>query len=196
MNNLNLLVKEYKATGNQDVFKQIYDEVKKNIEARAKFTYYRQHFSIRGKALTLSEAKIVDYDDVLQSYLIELLRIINTYDPSKGTAFSTYLYGTLKHLIPHDIEKEIQTKNNLINESDYFDEDSEQSLEKIAGTCEPDWDIDRIRDSNIKLTKREDEVLQLLLERKVPKQIATKLNLSKSRISRIIKNINKKVNDL
>lgn len=54
-----------------------------------------------------SKICVIEYDDLMQIALLALIHTANTYDETKGTKFSTYVYTTIEY----KLRKEIDTVN-------------------------------------------------------------------------------------
>ena len=68
--------------------------------------------------LKWSKLNIIEFDDLMQFALLELVHAAKTYDPTRGTKFSTYLYSLLNYRLRREIQK-VKEKNKIKTVSIY-----------------------------------------------------------------------------
>jgi RNA polymerase sporulation-specific sigma factor len=71
-----------------------------------------------------------DREDLYSVGSLGLLRAAQTYDPSRGTAFSTYAYGCIEHAIAGALKRETSRQIECISLSLLYGEEEENPLEE------------------------------------------------------------------
>jgi RNA polymerase sigma factor (sigma-70 family) len=79
-----------------------------------------------------------DRDDLYSDGSMGLLRAAQTYDPTRGTAFSTYAYGCIEHAILGALKRETRRQIECISLSLLYGEEEENPLEEQF--ADPDAD--------------------------------------------------------
>lgn len=59
-----------------------------------------------------SKLNIIEYDDLMQYALLELIHAAKTFDKTKGTKFSTYVYDMIEYRLRREIQK-VREKNKI-----------------------------------------------------------------------------------
>ena len=152
----------------------------------------------------------VDLEDLVSIGTIGLIKGINTYKIDKNIKLATYASRCIDNEILMYLRKNKKRNADVsLEESLSFDaEGNELHLEDILGT-EPDIVTKEIEDNDIKkillkeinsLSKRDKEIMKLRYglfgeEEITQKELAEKLNISQSYISRIEKKVIKKIKE-
>jgi len=152
----------------------------------------------------------VDLEDLVSIGTIGLIKGINTYKIDKNIKLATYASRCIDNEILMYLRKNKKRNADVsLEESLSFDaEGNELHLEDILGT-EPDIVTKEIEDNDIKkallneinrLPKRDKEIMKLRYglfgeEEITQKELAEKLNISQSYISRIEKKVIKKIKE-
>jgi RNA polymerase sigma factor (sigma-70 family) len=79
-----------------------------------------------------------DRDDLYSVGSLGLLRAAQTYDPTRGTAFSTYAYGCIEHAIVGALKRETNRQIECISLSLHYGEEEENPLEEQLADPEAD----------------------------------------------------------
>lgn len=152
----------------------------------------------------------VDLEDLVSIGTIGLIKGINTYKVDKNIKLATYASRCIDNEILMYLRKNKKRNADVsLEESLSFDaEGNELHLEDILGT-EPDLITKELEDNDLKITlmqeidklpKRDKEIMKLRYglfgeEEITQKQLAEKLNISQSYISRIEKKVIKKIKE-
>lgn len=59
-----------------------------------------------------SRIGVIEYDDLMQFALLELVNAANTYDETRGTKFSTYVYTLIEYRLRREIQR-VREKNRI-----------------------------------------------------------------------------------
>ena len=150
----------------------------------------------------------VDLEDLVSIGSIGLIKGINTYKRGKNIKLATYCSRCIDNEILMYLRKNKKTKTDIsFEESLSFDSDgNELHLEDILGTdsnivtkpLEDEYDKELLKQELNKLDKRDKEIMMLRyglggVEELTQKEVAKKLNISQSYISRIEKKIIKRL---
>lgn len=150
----------------------------------------------------------VDLEDLVSIGSIGLIKGINTYKRGKNIKLATYCSRCIDNEILMYLRKNKKTKTDIsFEESLSFDSDgNELHLEDILGTdsdivtkpLEDAYDKQVLREELKKLDSRDKEIIELRYglsgkEELTQKEVAKKLNISQSYISRIEKKVIKKL---
>ena len=153
----------------------------------------------------------VDLEDLVSIGSIGLIKGINTYKRGKNIKLATYCSRCIDNEILMYLRKNKKTKTDIsFEESLSFDSDgNELHLEDILGTesdivtkpLEDAYDKQVLREELEKLDSRDREIMQLRYglggkEELTQKEVAKKLNISQSYISRIEKKVIKKLKSI
>lgn len=153
----------------------------------------------------------VDLEDLVSIGSIGLIKGINTYKRGKNIKLATYCSRCIDNEILMYLRKIKKTKTDIsFEESLSFDSDgNELHLEDILGTesdivtkpLEDEYDKKVLREELNKLDDRDKEIMQMRyglngIEELTQKEVAKKLNISQSYISRIEKKVIKKLKDI
>jgi RNA polymerase sigma factor (sigma-70 family) len=71
-----------------------------------------------------------DRDDLYSVGSLGLMRAAQTYNPTRGTAFSTYAYGCIEHAIVGALRRETNRQIECISLSLFYSEEEENPLEE------------------------------------------------------------------
>ena len=150
----------------------------------------------------------VDLEDLVSIGSIGLIKGINTYKRGKNIKLATYCSRCIDNEILMYLRKNKKTRTDIsFEESLSFDSDgNELHLEDILGTegdivtkpLEDAYDKEVLRAELKKLDSRDKEIIELRYglggkEELTQKEVAKKLNISQSYISRIEKKVIKKL---
>ena len=153
----------------------------------------------------------VDLEDLVSIGSIGLIKGINTYKRGKNIKLATYCSRCIDNEILMYLRKNKKTKTDIsFEESLSFDSDgNELHLEDILGTdsdivtkpLEDEYDRKLLRKELDKLDARDKEIMYLRYglggrEELTQKEVAKKLNISQSYISRIEKKVIKKLKNI
>lgn len=153
----------------------------------------------------------VDLEDLVSIGTIGLIKGINTYKVDKNIKLATYASRCIDNEILMYLRKNKKRNGDVSLEESlsYDSEGNELHLEDILGT-EPDLVTKELEDNDLKLTlmkeieklpNRDKEIMKLRYglfgEKEITqKELAKKLNISQSYISRIEKKVIKKIKDV
>lgn len=156
------------------------------------------------------ESTKIDLEDLVSIGTIGLIKGINTYKMDKNIKLATYASRCIDNEILMYLRKNKKRNADVsLEESLSFDaEGNELHLEDILGTA-PDIVTKELEDNDLKMTllkeidklpKRDKEIISLryglLGEKEITqKQLAKKLNISQSYISRIEKKVIKRIKE-
>lgn len=153
----------------------------------------------------------VDLEDLVSIGSIGLIKGINTYKRGKNIKLATYCSRCIDNEILMFLRKTKKTKTDIsFEDSLTFDSDgNELHLEDILGTesnivtkpLEDAYDKKVLKEELQKLNKRDKEIMTLRYgldgkDELTQKEVAKKLNISQSYISRIEKKIIKKLKNI
>lgn len=153
----------------------------------------------------------VDLEDLVSIGSIGLIKGINTYKRGKNIKLATYCSRCIDNEILMYLRKNKKTKADIsFEESLSFDSDgNELHLEDILGTegdivtkpLEDEYDKEVLKKELEKLEPRDKEIMYLRYglggkEELTQKEVAKKLNISQSYISRIEKKVIKKLKSI
>jgi DNA-binding CsgD family transcriptional regulator len=187
INELELLVKNYKKKKDEQSLNQIFKLLNNVLKEKAKYIFYKQSFF--GKdGLKLCDTKQVELNDVMQELYLELLRIIDNYMVKEP--FENYLYANLKLWRPKFIN--VDFLKNLKTKSIYRlnEEGEEENLADNISIPEP-INIE----FSLPLTKKEQKVWELLQGNLNLSQekIAEEMDISQKYVSNLITSIKNKI---
>ncbi len=153
----------------------------------------------------------VDLEDLVSIGTIGLIKGINTYKVDKNIKLATYASRCIDNEILMYLRKNKKRNGDVSLEESlsYDSEGNELHLEDILGT-DPDLVTKELEDNDLKLTlmkeieklpNRDKEIMKLRYglfgEKEITqKELAKKLNISQSYISRIEKKVIKKIKDV
>lgn len=153
----------------------------------------------------------VDLEDLVSIGSVGLIKGINTYKRGKNIKLATYCSRCIDNEILMYLRKIKKTKTDIsFEESLSFDSDgNELHLEDILGTesdivtkpLEDEYDKKLLREELNKLDARDKEIMEMRyglngVEELTQKEVARKLNISQSYISRIEKKVIKKLKSI
>jgi len=222
MNNITLLVREYKKTNSQKIMNDIYLKLTPLMQSKAKFIFYKKFYPyslyhkckeclnckeknkiicescercscIKG-TFNLNKSGLCDYLDVENDLWIEVLRIIKNYNPKKD--FDTYLYACLWEWIPSFLTKNFV--KSLKNKSlIYFNESGEENeIDAIDENFEHQLNIFSMEEILNICDNIEKKIVKLLYKGLKQKEIAQKIKVSEQFISLKIQQLGKKLKNL
>lgn len=148
----------------------------------------------------------LDYDDLIEIAFYALCIAAKTYDPSKGSTFSTYAIRVFDNEFNQEARKARSKGRQMYYGSDSLDRMTGDDLELMGVVaygetpeeimlgidgCESIWKVIR------KVTKKRrwQEVVELKAKGLNQREIAEKLGMTQSNVSRVIRTIDKKVKD-
>ena len=131
-----------------------------------------------------------DYDDLVQAARLGILEAARTYDPSRGTAFSTHAYNRARYAISHQLKK----NTGIIHIP--YNAEHDDSIEKPICTNLPDrWEEFAVTGENAlsasegrvvlegllsSLTERQRQVLELVFfEQYTYDEVADELSITR-----------------
>jgi len=146
-----------------------------------------------------------DSEDLIQEGMLGLLSAIRTYDPNKGTKFSTYAEYCIRRRIYNAIKLASGNKHTPLNsyislESSQLEENSAPSTYHLR--VPEDFVIAREQAGEVEkllygaLSKFESSVLELFLEGTTYKEMAAKLGKSDKSIDNAVQRIRKKLSQV
>ena len=153
----------------------------------------------------------VDLEDLVSIGSIGLIKGINTYKRGKNIKLATYCSRCIDNEILMYLRKNKKTKADIsFEESLSFDSDgNELHLEDVLGTdsdivtkpLEDEYDKKMLKEELEKLDSRDKEIIEFRYglngkEELTQKEVAKKLNISQSYISRIEKKVIKKLKNV
>ena len=153
----------------------------------------------------------VDLEDLVSIGSIGLIKGINTYKRGKNIKLATYCSRCIDNEILMYLRKNKKTRGDIsFEESLSFDSDgNELHLEDILGTesdivtkpLEDEYDKKVLKEELEKLDARDKEIMYLRyglngMEELTQKEVAKKLNISQSYISRIEKKVIKRLKNI
>ena len=149
-----------------------------------------------------------DTDDLIGIGTVGLIKGIDTYSPNKNVRLTTYVAKCAENeILMYFRGDKKNSKNISIYDSISYDkEGNEITILDILKTPDPDFALEIHKNDNIellkkylnKLTKREKEIIEARYglnnkEEKTQKEIAQKLGISRSYVSRIEKRATTKI---
>ena len=185
-----------------------YLELKENGDDNAKNKLIEHNLRLVVYLAKRYENTKVDLEDLVSIGSIGLIKGINTYKRGKNIKLATYCSRCIDNEILMYLRKNKKTKTDIsFEESLSFDSDgNELHLEDILGTesdivtkpLEDEYDKKTLKEELEKLDDRDKEIMQLRYglngnEELTQKEVAKKLNISQSYISRIEKKVIKKL---
>ena len=185
-----------------------YLELKENGDENAKNKLIEHNLRLVVYLAKRYENTNVDLEDLVSIGSIGLIKGINTYKRGKNIKLATYCSRCIDNEILMYLRKNKKTKTDIsFEESLSFDSDgNELHLEDILGTesdivtkpLEDEYDKKTLKEELEKLEDRDKEIMYLRYglngnEELTQKEVAKKLNISQSYISRIEKKVIKKL---
>lgn len=188
-----------------------YLELKENGDINAKDKLIEHNLRLVVFLAKRYENTKVDLEDLVSIGSIGLIKGINTYKRGKNIKLATYCSRCIDNEILMYLRKTKKTKTDIsFEESLSFDSDgNELHLEDILGTednivtkpLEDEYDKKVLREELDKLDDRDKEIMQMRYglnggDELTQKEVAKKLNISQSYISRIEKKVIKKLKQI
>ena len=185
-----------------------YLELKENGDENAKNKLIEHNLRLVVYLAKRYENTKVDLEDLVSIGSIGLIKGINTYKRGKNIKLATYCSRCIDNEILMYLRKNKKTKTDIsFEESLSFDSDgNELHLEDILGTesdivtkpLEDEYDKKTLKEELEKLDDRDKRIMELRYglngnEELTQKEVARKLNISQSYISRIEKKVIKKL---
>ena len=195
MNELDLLVIQYKKKKNKKILDQIFKILYPIIVAKARYVFFVQTFNINNCEFKLLDLKKgLELEDVIQELSIEIIEWINDFKPK--APFSHFLNQCLESnkwrpkFINADFIKNIKTESIYKTIENNEEEEEELNLADTLPTPE-EVKIEFYPE----LTKIEQEVWELMQGNLnlSQQEIAEELCISQMTISRAVTNIRKKL---
>lgn len=156
----------------------------------------RYHYLLVGKSIDTIPG--MDADDVYQELVMKLFKVCDAWKSEKEIAFSTYLYSALdnriKYLIRNQCNTEKRKANNYpvsLDETITDEEGASVPKYEISVEFEPPLDLSQLAI----LSEREVNIVKLLLVGFSQAEVSQKLDLSRSRVSQICRDISMKFSD-
>lgn len=186
-------------------------ELKENGNIKAKDKLIEHNLRLVVFLAKRYENTKVDLEDLVSIGSIGLIKGINTYKRSKNIKLATYCSRCIDNEILMYLRKNKKTKADIsFEESLSFDSDgNELHLEDILGTekdivtkpLEEAYNKKLLKEELEKLDKRDKEIMYLRYglngkDELTQKEVAKKLNISQSYISRIEKKVIKKLKNI
>ena len=186
-------------------------ELKENGNIKAKDKLIEHNLRLVVFLAKRYENTKVDLEDLVSIGSIGLIKGINTYKRGKNIKLATYCSRCIDNEILMYLRKNKKTKADIsFEESLSFDSDgNELHLEDILGTekdivtkpLEEAYNKKLLKEELEKLDKRDKEIMYLRYglngkEELTQKEVAQKLNISQSYISRIEKKVIKKLKNI
>lgn len=170
MTNLDQLVEIYRLTKDEEVFEQIYNAVYPIMKGKA------SQYNVAGN----------EFEDNISELSNALLRCMDKFDNSKSN-FNTYFNMVAKNTMLNLIKSQAIRINPTEDVMDYADSISADGDEMV----EVEFMIDL---NNCKMSERNKSILNMLIfEGKSQVEIANILNITKGRVTQIIKELQKQV---
>ncbi len=188
-----------------------YLELKENGDIKAKDKLIEHNLRLVVFLAKRYENTRVDLEDLVSIGSIGLIKGINTYKRGKNIKLATYCSRCIDNEILMYLRKTKKTKADIsFEESLSFDSDgNELHLEDILGTednivtkpLEDEYDKRVLREELDKLDDRDKEIMQMRYglngkDELTQKEVAKRLNISQSYISRIEKKVIKKLKQI
>lgn len=135
-------------------------------------------------------------EDLFSAGIVGVVKAVNTFDPNKGFAFSTYATRIVRNEIlmtfrkkritpAFSLDEPYQLENgDLVNLSETIDDNRRFEDEVIADM--------QIKQTSSTLSDREKKIISLSMDGKTQREIAKICGISQPQVSRIIKSIHNK----
>ncbi|HBG38944.1 MULTISPECIES: sigma-70 family RNA polymerase sigma factor [Clostridium] len=130
-----------------------------------------------------------EYDDILQDTYMEFINIYNSYDYTKGISFNFYIKKYLLVTLLGKINNSSKKHEEESNIKNYIKKDIETNNASNTSTNEIAYLIDIKEHIRKVLTKQEKQIIKYRLGNLTQIEISNKMNLSQSKICRILKSI-------
>lgn len=142
----------------------------------------------------------VNDEDMFQTGILGLLKAINTFDSSRGYKFSTYAFPIVRNELLMSFRKSkrsVKAAFSLDDNADFGNGESVSYAEMISDSRNYEEDtVNFMLAQQIfgKLSPREKRIfIMAFVENKKQNEIAEEMKLSQPQVSRIIKNMGRKV---
>ena len=168
-----------------------------NLQARQELIYRYQPLVC--KIVTILKPSEQVYLDLFQEGVVGLVEAVERFEPSRGFKFSTYARFRIRGRALTYLQKHTRHPQNM-SESDQL-----SLLVQNLETDEPDPDenaedsflLDRIYECVEALPEKEKEpFVAVVLKEEEPKQVAKRMEISRSYLSRLLKKSWKRIRDM
>ena len=168
-----------------------------NLQARQELIYRYQPLVC--KIVTILKPSEQVYLDLFQEGVVGLVEAVERFEPSRGFKFSTYARFRIRGRALTYLQKHTRHPQNM-SESDQL-----SLLVQNLETDEPDPDenaedsflLDRIYECVEALPEKEKEAfVAVVLKEEEPKQVAKRMEISRSYLSRLLKKSWKRIRDM
>jgi len=168
-----------------------------NLQARQELIYRYQPLVC--KIVTILKPSEQVYLDLFQEGVVGLVEAVERFEPSRGFKFSTYARFRIRGRALTYLQKHTRHPQNM-SESDQL-----SLLVQNLETDEPDPDenaedsflLDRIYECVEALPEKEKEAfVAVILKEEEPKQVAKRMEISRSYLSRLLKKSWKRIRDM
>jgi len=191
--NLTSMVREYKQSNSSQILDSIFIQIQPILKKKAQYIYYHKKFKGNKYSFTIAQTKKLDYEDVLQELNMEILRIVQEYNPKKE--FEPYFFATLWNWRPQFLKQgNFLQWLGTTNESEMGEDEGENLLEQLA-IASPILEPANLMDFFEDLTEEEKSFLNLCIKNKDKNQsqLSEIIGVTQPRVSQIVANLRKKL---
>lgn len=145
-----------------------------------------------------------ELEDLLQDGAMLMVKAAESYDPERGTAFTTFLYSRLQRLYKDKFRAETAEKRNphglvlsydQMNDNSEYEEDGDSLGNEAFSVTVEDYSLIEIRETldMVALSKSEDMAIRLWVEGKTKPEIAALMKVKTPSVHTYIKRAGKKL---